>query len=223
MRLLKKHFDTALESPEGIKKLRELILTLAMQGKLVPRDPNDPPASDLLKEIQAEKERQIKEKKLKRGQITEDSKIIFNVNILPDNWDLVKSEDIFFITKLAGFEYTKHIKLKDKGEVPVIRAQNVRKLELDLSNVLYIDLETSLLLERCALNKKALLVTFIGAGIGDVALFDQPRRWHLAPNVAKMELYDNCDAMIDLRYINYFLTLQRYLNSIDSKRSFFFL
>ncbi len=48
-KLLQKYFDTALESPEGIKKLRELILTLAMQGKLVPQNPNDPPASELLK------------------------------------------------------------------------------------------------------------------------------------------------------------------------------
>jgi type I restriction enzyme, S subunit len=37
--LLQQHFDTALESPDGIKKLRELILTLAMQGKLVKQDP----------------------------------------------------------------------------------------------------------------------------------------------------------------------------------------
>jgi len=64
--LLQKHFDTALESPDGIKKLRELILTLAMQGKLVPQDPNGPPASELLKEIQAEKETLIAEGKIKK-------------------------------------------------------------------------------------------------------------------------------------------------------------
>ncbi len=64
--LLQKHFDTALETPNGIKKLRELILTLAMQGKLVPQDPNDQPASELLKEIEAEKKRLIKEGKIKK-------------------------------------------------------------------------------------------------------------------------------------------------------------
>ena len=48
--LLQKHFDTAFDTPDGIKKLRELILTLAMQGKLVPQDSNDQPASELLKE-----------------------------------------------------------------------------------------------------------------------------------------------------------------------------
>jgi type I restriction enzyme S subunit len=63
--LLQKHFDLALDAPDGIRKLRELILTLAMQGKLVPQDPKDQPASELLKEIQAEKRRLVKEGKIK--------------------------------------------------------------------------------------------------------------------------------------------------------------
>jgi type I restriction enzyme, R subunit len=53
--LLEKHFDIAFAAPDGVKKLRELILTLAMQGKLVPQDPNDQPASELLKEVEAAK------------------------------------------------------------------------------------------------------------------------------------------------------------------------
>jgi type I restriction enzyme S subunit len=60
IQLLDKHFDTAFSAPDGIKRLRELILTLAMQGKLVPQDPSDPPASELLKEIEAEKQRLVK-------------------------------------------------------------------------------------------------------------------------------------------------------------------
>ena len=55
--LLEQFFDTAFAAPDGIAKLRELILTLAMQGKLVEQDPNDPPASVLLKEIEAERKR----------------------------------------------------------------------------------------------------------------------------------------------------------------------
>jgi hypothetical protein len=45
--------------PDGIKKLRELILTLAMQGKLVPQDPNDQHASELLQEIDDEKQQLV--------------------------------------------------------------------------------------------------------------------------------------------------------------------
>jgi type I restriction enzyme S subunit len=53
--LLEQHFDTAFAAPDGVKKLRELILTLAMQGKLVEQDPNDPPASELLRQIEKER------------------------------------------------------------------------------------------------------------------------------------------------------------------------
>ena len=48
------------------KKLRQIILDLAIRGKLVPQDPNDEPASILIEKIRAEKERLIKEKKIKR-------------------------------------------------------------------------------------------------------------------------------------------------------------
>ena len=48
MELLDYHFDAAVHAPGGIKKLRELILTLAFQGKLVIEDHNEPPAAEML-------------------------------------------------------------------------------------------------------------------------------------------------------------------------------
>ncbi len=63
--LLERHFEVAFSAPEGVKKLRELILTLAMKGTLVPQNPNDQPASELLKEIEVEKQRLVKEGKIK--------------------------------------------------------------------------------------------------------------------------------------------------------------
>ena len=52
------------------KKLRQKILDLAIHGKLVPQDPNDEPASVLLERIRSEKERLIKEGKIKRSRKT---------------------------------------------------------------------------------------------------------------------------------------------------------
>jgi type I restriction enzyme, S subunit len=63
--LLEKHFDIALYAPEGIQRLREIILTLGMQGKLVPQDLQDEQASELLKKIDSEKKRLVKEGKIK--------------------------------------------------------------------------------------------------------------------------------------------------------------
>ena len=177
-----------------------------MQGKLVQQDPNDEPASVLLEKIKAEKERLVKEKKLKRGKASSQTVSKVDDWIIPESWVTAKTDDIFFVTKLAGFEYTKHINLTESGEIPVVRAQNVRSFVLDKTNLLYIDRKTSSLLERCALIKESLLVTFIGAGIGDVARFCESERWHLAPNVAKLEPFEGCEEHYNIKFLNYFLS-----------------
>ena len=66
MKLLFENFDLLAESPGGIKKLREMILQFAVQGKLVPQDPNDEPTSVLLEKIRVEKERLVKDGKIKK-------------------------------------------------------------------------------------------------------------------------------------------------------------
>ena len=80
------------------KKLRQKILDLAIHGKLVPQDPNDEPASVLLERIKAEKERLIKEGKIKRSKKsakTSDTPHYENVPFeVPDNWVWCKLEDI---------------------------------------------------------------------------------------------------------------------------------
>ena len=72
------------------KKLRQKILDLAIRGKLVPQDPNDEPASVLLERIKAEKERLIKDGKIKRSKKTtktSDTPHYENVPFeVPDGW-----------------------------------------------------------------------------------------------------------------------------------------
>ena len=80
------------------KKLRQKILDLAIRGKLVPQDPNDEPASVLLERIKAEKERLIKEGKIKRSKKstkTSDTPHYEQVPFeIPGNWVWCKIEDI---------------------------------------------------------------------------------------------------------------------------------
>ena len=69
------------------KKLRQKILDLAIHGKLVPQDPNDEPASVLLERIKAEKERLIKEGKIKRSKKSaKTSDTPHYGNLLPQGW-----------------------------------------------------------------------------------------------------------------------------------------
>ena len=196
------------------KQLKNSILQWAIQGKLVPQDPNDEPASMLLERIRVEKEKLIKEKKIKkdknesiiyRGEDNSyyekflatgevkciDEEIPFEI---PQGWEWERIGNVFFVTKLAGFEYTKFFTkeaLSASNPIPIVRAQNVRMGFFEENKNEAISEMLSNQLERSALNKKCLLMTFIGAGIGDTCIFPAERKNHLAPNVAKIEPLDD--------------------------------
>ena len=90
------------------KKLRQKILDLAIHGKLVPQDPSDEPASVLLERIKTEKERLIKEGKIKKNKkSTKASDTPHYENVLPKGWCLSTLGEVF--TLQAG----KNITAKD--------------------------------------------------------------------------------------------------------------
>ena len=82
------------------KALRQKILDLAIHGKLVPQDPNDEPASVLLERIRAEKERLVKEGKIKRPKKTKatSDKPHYPYE-LPEGWAWCKLDDLAFYKK----------------------------------------------------------------------------------------------------------------------------
>ena len=92
--MLLSNLNLLATAPGGVAKLRELILTLAVQGKLVPQDPADEPAGVLLQKIRAEKDRLIAEGKIKRdkplAEIAEEEKPFE----LPAGWEWVRLGDI---------------------------------------------------------------------------------------------------------------------------------
>ena len=178
------------------KKLRQKILDLAIRGKLVPQDPNDEPASVLLERIKAEKERLIKEGKIKRSKKSaSDTSHYENLPFeIPESWVWTTIDELFFVTKLAGFEYTEYFTKENVNiefDIPIVRAQNVRMGRFVENQSEAIKIELSELLNRSSLTIPCLLMTFIGAGVGDTCIFPALKRNHLAPNVAKMEPYFN--------------------------------
>ena len=135
--LLQQHFDTAFNAPNGIQKLRELILTLAMQGKLVPQDPSDPPASELLKDIEAEKKRLVQAGKIKAPKplppVTEEEKPYE----LPQGWEWVRLGGIStYIQRGKGPTYTEFSSHR------VISQKCVRWYGLDIEPARYITPES---------------------------------------------------------------------------------
>ena len=101
-------------------------------------------------------------------------------------WPEALIGDNCFVTKLAGFEYTKYIKYEDSGDVVMVKAQNVKNGSLNEKDLSYISNEVSDSLPRSQLAPSDIVMTYVGANIGDVAIIDDKHKYHLAPNVAKI-------------------------------------
>ena len=116
------------------KKLRQKILDLAIHGKLVPQDPNDEPASILLERIKAEKERLIKEGKIKRSKKSGSSDTLHYENLpfeVPSSWVWCRLEDITVL-----IEDCPHTTAKDEGKgYPLVRTPNIGEGQLLLDGV----------------------------------------------------------------------------------------
>lgn len=93
--------------------------------------------------------------------------------------------EIADVTKLAGFEFTKHIKYIENGEIIALRALNLRDGHLDLKDIKRIDKSVSEQLTRSKLYKNDIVISYTGT-IGECAQIHENDKYHLAPNVAKI-------------------------------------
>lgn len=91
---LARHFGELHSVKENVAELRKAILQLGVMGHLVPQDPNDPPASELLKEIKAEKQRLVKEKKIRKPKPLPPIKSEEVPYELPPGWEWVRLGDV---------------------------------------------------------------------------------------------------------------------------------
>ena len=91
------NFDKIIKTKEDIKDIRNLILSLAIKGKLVEQRESNEPASELIKRIKAEKEQLIKEKIIKKEKTLppiEKEEIPFDI---PSSWEWVRLKDISYL------------------------------------------------------------------------------------------------------------------------------
>jgi type I restriction enzyme, S subunit len=89
---LLQYFDRIAEAPDAIPRLRQFILDVAVRGKLVEQDPNDEPAMELLKRIEKEKARFVKEGKIKKEPIFFDKEsVLFS---LPTSWSWARFVEV---------------------------------------------------------------------------------------------------------------------------------
>ena len=162
------------------KKLRQKILDLAIRGKLVPQDPNDEPASVLLEQIKAEKERLIKEGKIKKSKKsvkTSDTPHYENQEVgeanvpfeIPSSWVWCRLEDI-----VCELKYGTSEKSSSVGKIAVLRMGNITNVgTIDYSNLVYSSNDEDI--EQYSLEKDDLLFNRTNSSewVGKTAIYKE--------------------------------------------------
>ena len=159
------------------KKLRQKILDLAIHGKLVPQDPSDEPASVLLERIKTEKERLIKEGKIKKNKKStkaSDTPHYENVPFeVPESWVWCKLDDLAFYKKGPfGSSLTKAMFVpKGKDTYKVYEQKNAIQKDHKLGSY-YISTEKYCSLSGFAVHPNDIIVSCAGT-IGETYVLPQ--------------------------------------------------
>ena len=153
------------------KKLRQKILDLAIHGKLIPQDPNDEPASVLLQRIRTEKERLIKEGKIKRSRKsvkTSDTPHYEQMPFeLPQGWVWITLEEI---SSKIGSGSTPKGGDYSKDGIPFFRSQNVYNEGLVCADMKFISNATHKRMIGTEVRPKDLLLNITGGSLGRCAI-----------------------------------------------------
>ena len=152
------------------KKLRQKILDLAIRGKLVPQDPNDEPASVLLERIRAEKERLIKEGKIKRSKKSTSDTPHYENDVpfeVPEGWEWTTINDI--CSKIGSGSTPRGSNYAKEG-IPFFRSQNVYNDGLVYDDIKYISEEVHENMIGTEVRAKDLLLNITGGSLGRCAI-----------------------------------------------------
>lgn len=195
------HFDTLFTTEESIDQLKQTILQLAVMGKLVPQNPADEPASELLKRIAKEKAQLVKEGKIKKHKalppITDDEKPFE----LPDGWEWCRFGQLF---KSFSNGLYKPAKFYTDAGVISLRMFNIQNGNIDFEGVKRVEVEAKEL-EQFVLEKDDLLINRVNSKelVGKTALIpasDEPLVYESMNMRAKP-----VDGLLCAAYLNLFM------------------
>lgn len=166
---ISQHFDTLFTTEASIDALKQTILQLAVMGKLVPQDPNDEPASELLKHIEQKKAQLVKEGKIKKQKplppISDEEKPFE----LPIGWEWVRLGSLceFITSGSRGWNQF----YSDDGAI-FIRSQDIKFDRLEFDNRAYVKLPLNTEGTRTRVEFGDLLMTITGGNVAKVAIVD---------------------------------------------------
>ena len=189
-----KEYDVAYEKIEKLnnnfpEQLKKSILQEAVQGKLVPQNPNDEPASVLIERIREEKQKLIQEKKIKKDKNESnifrrdnshyekigseerciDDEIPFDI---PDNWEWVRLNSIVELITKGSSPKWQGINYVENNGILFLTSENVGSFSLLLNKKKFVETKFNDLSPRSILKKNDFLMNIVGASIGRTALFN---------------------------------------------------
>ena len=120
---------------------------------------------------------------------------------IPNQWAWSQLGWAFFVTKLAGFEYTDHVEYNESGDLKVIKAENAGADGFVPTNYSRVHSSSVSMLKRTVICGGELITAFVGAGTGNVATLPTRQDFFLGPNVAMARPYGH----VVVRYVELML------------------
>jgi type I restriction enzyme S subunit len=174
---LLQHFHTLTKEPKNAKELKGLILQLAVQGKLTAQwraeNPDQEPATELLKRIAKEKAELVEAKKIRKEKpllaISEEEKPYE----LPEGWSWCRLGELTeIITKGSSPKWQGVQYVEQEDGILFITSENVGNYKLILKNKKYVEKKFNDIQPRSILKKNDILMNIVGGSIGRTAIFD---------------------------------------------------
>lgn len=181
------------------QQLKNAILQEAIQGRLVPQNPTDEPASALLARIRQEKEQLVKEGKLKKKDLVvkpiSEDEIPFEI---PESWEWVRFSDLYWQLTDGTHSTPKYT----TSGVPFLSVKDMSSGKLSFANTKYISPEEhSVLSQRCHPQKGDMLLSKVGT-TGVPLIIDTEKEFSIFVSLALVKFFPN---LIDSKFLLYLI------------------
>jgi len=174
--ILAEHFELLADAPNGVQKLREVIVQLAVQGKLSEWAPGDEPAKDFIKAIHIQKLKLVDAKSIPKPRRTPSIDPRALPYDLPAAWEWIRLESLCeVITKGSSpkWQGVSYVEAPTKG-ILFITSENVGNYTMrKLDEPKYVESKFNEMETRSILERGDILVNLVGASIGRSALWDR--------------------------------------------------
>jgi type I restriction enzyme, S subunit len=181
------HFDTLFTTEDSINQLKQTILQLAVMGKLVPQNPNDEPASDLLKRIEAKKHEAIAKGSVKKTkQISKIDEFEKRFS-LPTGWQWCRLNDAIDV---RDGTHDSPNDATDSETYPLVTSKDFKNGEIDFENARRISAEDHFeIAKRSLVERDDILFSMIGGNLGNQVMVKSDEPFSIK-NVALFKYYD---------------------------------